>query len=87
MLTEGPIILNSVPFPYQINITSKSSSDKVDKGNEMISSKTGMCLDLKRSRMGYLGVSYYYPTTAFALLSMISYLINPDIVSLLKIPI
>ena len=79
--TEGPIILNSVPFPYQINITSKSSSDKVDKGNEMISSKTGMCLDLKRSRMGYLGVSYYYPTTAFALLSMISYLINPDIVS------
>ena len=79
--TEGPIILNSLPFPYRIKITSKSTLDNVDKGDEINYSKTGLCLVLKRSRMGHLGSAYYYPTTAFALLSMISYLINPDIVS------
>jgi hypothetical protein len=80
--TEGPIIFNSLPFPYKINITSKLTFNKVEKGDEMMYSKTGVCLDLKRSRMGHLGSGYYYPTTTFALLSMISYLINPDIVSL-----
>ena len=84
--TEGPIIFNSLPFPYKINITSKLTFNKVEKGvlkkgDDILYSKTGMCFDLKRSRMGHLASAYYYPTTAFALLSMISYLINPDTVS------
>ena len=43
--TEGPVILNSLPFPYRINITSKSTLDKVDKGDEINYSKTGLCLN------------------------------------------
>ena len=79
---EGPIILSRLPFPYKINITSQLTFNKTDKGDDMILfSKTGVCFDLKRSRMGHMGSAYYYPTTAFALLSMISYLINPDSVS------
>ena len=79
---EGPIILRSLPFPYKINITSQLTFNKTDKGDDMnLFSLTGVCFDLKRSRMGHMGSAYYYPTTAFALLSMISYLINPDSVS------
>ena len=79
--TEGQIILNSLAFPYKINITSQSTFKNKVKGDEMKYLKTGMCLDLKRSRMGHLGSGYYYPTTAFAFLSMISFFINPDVVS------
>ena len=42
---------------------------------------TGMILKLKRKSLGHLASSYYYPTACFALLSLISYLIKPDIVS------
>ena len=38
-------------------------------------------MDLTRTSRGRLDSGYYYPMAAFALLSMISYLINPDIVS------
>ena len=79
---EGPIILSSLPFPYKIHITSQSNFNKTDKGDDMnLFSQTGVCFYLKRSRMGHMGSAYYYPTTAFALLSMISYLIDPDSVS------
>ena len=44
-------------------------------------SYTGMKMKLKRKSLGHLTVGYYYPTASFSLLSMISYLINPDIVS------
>ena len=40
-----------------------------------------MCLKLKRKPPYRLLTSFYYPTIAFALLSMLSFLINPDIVS------
>ena len=44
-------------------------------------SYTGMHLMLKRKTMGHLDSAYYYPTSSFAILSMISYLIKPDMVS------
>ena len=46
---------------------------------------TGMIIKMKRKSLGLLLGGYYYPTTAFALLSMISFLINPDIVSIAHI--
>ena len=46
---------------------------------------TGILVTLKRKSISHLLSSYYYPTTAFALLSMISYLIDPDSVRFLII--
>ena len=44
-------------------------------------SHSGVLIKLKRNSIGQLITGYYYPTTAFAFLSMISYLINPEKVS------
>ena len=82
MTTEdGPIIVNSLPFPFMVKITEKATFVKVDKFNKKKYSRSGMCMDLTRTSRGRLDSGYYYPMAAFALLSMISYLINPDIVS------
>ena len=88
MITEdGPIILNSLPFPFMVKITEKPTFVKIDRFDMKEYSRAGMCIALTRTNRGNLDSGYYYPSTAFALLSMISYLINPDIVSLLKVPI
>jgi hypothetical protein len=88
MITEdGPIILNSLPFPFMVKITEKPSFVNIDRFDKKEYSRAGMCIALTRTNRGNLDSGYYYPSTAFALLSMISYLINPDIVSLLKVPI
>ena len=44
---------------------------------------TGMLMKLKRKSLGQLLSGYYYPTTTFAFLSMMSFLINPDVVSII----
>ena len=80
---DGPMILNNLPIPYEIKVESQKASVKFVRimGVKFPLSQTGMCLTMTRTSTGHLGSGYYYPTTAFALLSMISYLINPDIVS------
>ena len=79
--SDGPIILSSLPFPFEVQINYLPTYEEYHKAAYMMKSKTGMSLSLKRSNMGHLNSGYYYPTTAFALLSMISYLINPEVVS------
>ena len=81
--SDGPMMLNNLPLPYEIKVESQKASEKFDRymGVKFKTSQTGMCLTMTRTSRGHLGSGYYYPTTAFALLSMISYLINPDIVS------
>ena len=82
MITDdGPIILNSLPFPFTVKITEKNPFVEVDKIDNMEYSRAGICMALTRTSKGHLFSGYYYPRTAFALLSMISYLINPDLVS------
>ena len=44
---------------------------------------TGILVTLRRKSISHLLSAYYYPTTAFALLSMISYLIDPESVRFL----
>ena len=80
---DGPMMLNNLPLPYEIKIESQKASKKFARfmGVNFPYSQTGMCMTMTRASRGHLGSGYYYPTTAFALLSMISYLINPDIVS------
>ena len=77
---NGPIILSDSPLPYEFKLMSLPTSHipKYDHGTYPL---TGMIIKMKRKSLGLLLGGYYYPTTAFALLSMISFLINPDIVS------
>ena len=41
----------------------------------------GILISMQRNSLGQLLSGYYYPTTSFALLSMLSFLINPDVVN------
>ena len=81
---DGPISPKNLLFSYEFQITARQTFEKLSRIDKMKTSKTGMCLNLIRSSHGGLDSGYYYPMTAFALLSMISYLINPDVVSWLK---
>jgi hypothetical protein len=75
---DDPIIINDLPYPYEFKLESLPPFEIDVDG--YIYSFTGAVLTLERKSIGYLMSGYYYPTTAFALLSMISYLIDPDIV-------
>ena len=76
---DGPMILNVLmPYPYEFQLEALPAFEINVNGE--IYSFTGALLTLKRKSLGHLMSGYYYPTTAFALLSMISYLIDPDIV-------
>ena len=70
--------------PFMVKITEKPTFVKIDRFDKKEYSRAGMCIALTRTNRGNLDSGYYYPSTAFALLSMISYLINPDIVSHVK---
>ena len=43
-------------------------------------SQAGIIIRIKRDSLGQLLSGYYYPTASFALLSMLSFLINPEVV-------
>ena len=75
---DDPIILKDLPFPYEFQIQSLPSFE-LDFGQKKYS-YAGVLMTLKRQTIGHLLIAYYYPTAAFALLSMISYLIDADIV-------
>ena len=76
-----PIIPDKLHQSYQLQIESLPTSlQKIFDGNSL-QSKTGVILKLRRKSLGHLESSFYYPTASFALLSMISYFIKPDIVS------
>ena len=70
-----PIILDKLPFPFEFEIRALPTFVLHD-----FYSYTGIVLKLTRKSPGVL-TGYFYPTAAFALLSMISFLIKPDIVS------
>ena len=74
---EQPIILKSFP-QFEVKLKSLPSFEIKAYGYNY--SSTGMKLIVKRKNMGHLDSGYYYPTSSFAILSTISYLINPDVV-------
>ena len=77
VIDEEPIILNGLT-QFEVKLKPLSSFEVEISGNNY--SYTGVIFSLKRKNMGRLDSGYYYPTSAFAILSMISYLINPDVV-------
>ena len=77
----APIVVDNLHFPYEFHIISLPTFNYTDASYGQVLSKTGICINMKRRTRGHLDSGYYYPTTAFAVLSMISYLINPDSVN------
>ena len=76
-----PIILDNLPFPFEFQLVVLSTFEKTSIYRGLTYSYTGVVLKMRRKSPGQLLCGYFYPTTAFALLSMISFLIKPDIVS------
>ena len=74
-----PITLDS-PLPFEFHVKALESKEKDVAGYHNVS-YAGMCLSFKRKSFGLLLSGYYYPTTSFALFSMVSFIINPDVVS------
>ena len=74
------IILDGLPFPFEFRLMILPAFELRNIYN-VTYSYTGIVLKMRRKSPGQLLCGYFYPTTAFALLSMISFLIKPDIVS------
>jgi hypothetical protein len=77
-----PIILDDLPFPFAFKLKPLPTITIPGYLGSTIS-KTGILFKMKRNDFGKLLASYYYPMASFAALSLISFLINPDIVSYL----
>ena len=75
-----PIILDNLAFPYEFQLRSLPVFQKSNSYGYTYS-YTGMLMKIKRKSLGQLLPGFYYPTASFALLSMISFLIQPDKVS------
>ena len=79
---DDPAIINNLPYPYKSQIESLPAFE-INFNGSTVYSFTGALLRLERKSIGSLMSGYYYPTSAFALLSMISYLIDAEIVRFL----
>ena len=80
-----PIIINSLPYPFEFQLESIEAYNKTiadNYGNDYYHSHTGMRIKMERKSLGLLASKYYYPTATFAILSLISFLIDPDVVSI-----
>ena len=74
-----PIIIDDLPYPFEFEIQSIPTFNRTI--GDWTYSSTGMLLIMKRKSFRKLTSGFYYPTASFALLSMISFLIKPDVVS------
>ena len=75
-----PITLDYSPLPFEFQLKALASKEKLVAGYHNVS-KTGIHLRITRNSYGLLLSGYYYPTTSFALFSMVSFIIDPDVVS------
>ena len=74
------IIIDNSTLPFEFQLESLAEKER-KYGRSLWISMTGMHLKIKRKSLGLLLSGYYYPTTSFALFSMVSFIINPDVVS------
>ena len=80
-LGDKPITIDDLPYPFEFQLEVMPSFNTSDPILDTYYSFNGVAIKMKRKSLGELITGYYYPTSAFALLSMISFLINPDLVS------
>ena len=76
---EGPITFNPTRLPYNVSLESVNEYEFFQAGYHY--SFVGMRITLTRNNLGLLMGGYYGPTIIFSLLSLVSFTINPDIVS------
>ena len=79
---KEPLFIDELALPFEFELEALPIKQKFLRGgfNYNISS-AGILIRLRRNSLGQLLSGYYYPTTSFAMLSMISFLINPDVVN------
>jgi len=75
-----PIIIDNLPFPFEFRLVVLPTFE-ITSIYKISYSYTGIVLKMRRKSPGQLLCGYFYPTAAFALLSMLSFLIKPDTVS------
>ena len=78
-VSEPSLGIDNSRLPYTITVESIDTSMTQSTVYEYVNS--GFKLKLKRRNIGQLLGGYFGPTAIFALLSLISFIINPDIVS------
>ena len=78
-LNEGELEIKSGRLPYKI--TAEVLNTTTVKSMTWLRSGAGIRFYFARSSIGLLVGGYYGPTAIFALLSLISYIIKPEIVS------
>ena len=79
MFGEGPIIFDHNRLPFNVSLESIAGYEFSQAGYEY--SGVGMRITLRRNNLGLLIGGYFGPTIIFSLLSLVSFTINPDIVS------
>ena len=67
-------------LPFHVELESLEQFNSTLTGNNY--SSTGMRIHIERNNLGLLIGGYYGPTTIFVLLSLVSYSIDADMVSL-----
>ena len=77
---EGPLNFNPSRLAFNISLESLKEFEFSQAGYKY--SFTGMRITMTRNNYGLLIGGYYGPTIIFSLLSLVSFSINPDIVSL-----
>ena len=75
---DKPLAVTSTRIPFDIKVESTQPFNVLDAGYEY--SHAGFRLYFKRTKIGGLLSGFFGPTGLFALLSMISFGINPDVV-------
>jgi hypothetical protein len=77
------LILDDLSLPFGLEMEVLPIKENDNGGYNV--SKAGILIRIERQSLGQLLSGYYYPTTSFALLSMVSFLIDPNVVSRTKI--
>ena len=72
------IFIDDMALPFEFELEALVIKEKSFNFNV---SSVGILIRMRRHSLGQLLSGYYYPTASFALLSMVSFLIDPDVVS------
>ncbi len=80
-----PMVVDRLRLPFEVTLTPRKSYRKFLSSYQANFSYTGVELFLQRDRLGKLAAGYFLLTGTFAILSILSFFINPDVVSDIRI--
>ena len=79
-LGDDPIVIDNSNLPFTFHLHTLAAYEKKGPFKQYTYSTTGMVMKICRNSYGKLLSGYYYLMAAFAVLSMISFVIKPDVV-------